>query len=549
MSEMANPAAEPGARNISSRRVMMAGAAAGLLAGAVAGSAGRADAATVMTPDWLNVVNQGADPTGAEDSTSAIQATLNAVPAGGGAVYIPGGTYLVSEALTVASGTVLLGDGWASELFMVADTSLDHVIDASNTSRCSIRDLQINGNGANQTGGGTSLVGGDSSANLTVRNLWVHGSWGQGIYFGGATGALIEGCYATGNGVGSVNGFGFGLNNGAAYNRITGCYTSGNLEGGYSVYGSSTSDAAHDTAISDCSAYAEPEIGFNLYNAYNCTLTGCDAVDSGTAGIQVEYGATNIAITGCTVSSSGGVYGINIIPTGNGCVVSGCTSTGSGTGINVDNTPGVTITGNQCSGNANTGIFLGHNTGVTNFAVTGNTCNSNGQQGIITGSICTYGTISGNTCSGNTGNGGTRAGIALGGTTTYISVTGNTCCEQGYGIHETSGSDVDYCVYTGNVCHGNSSGQLVTSGSNDVTAANISALGTDFYITTRPGCTRLELSARLSRPAEHLRATCISVRPPTLQAAIPPSAPARVRASVRCGCANNSRRRDSGVRG
>jgi parallel beta-helix repeat protein len=469
----------PTVTGTSSRRAMLASVTGGLLAGAgaisVAGSAGRADAATVATPDWLNVVIYEADPTGATDSTSAIQAALNAVPSGGGVVYIPAGTYLVSASLTMASGTMLVGDGWASELFMAADANLEHIADASDTSECCIRDLQINGNGTNQTGGGTSMVGGDSSVDLTVRNVWVHNSWGQGIYFGGAAGALIEGCYATANGVGSVNGFGFGLNDGAAYNRITGCYTSGNLEGGYSVYGSSAANAAHDTVIVGCTAYTESEIGFNIYNAYNCTVSGCNAVDCGTAGIQVEYEAANVTVTGCTVSSDGGVYGINIIPTGNGCVVSGCTSTGSGTGINADNTTGVTITGNQCSGNVNTGIYLGHNSGVTNFTVAGNTCNDNGQQGIITGSICGYGTISGNTCCGNTSDSGARAGIALGGTTTYVAITGNTCCNQGYGIHETSGSAVNYCVYTGNVCHGNGSGQLVTSGSDDVTEANISS--------------------------------------------------------------------------
>lgn len=64
----------------------------------------------------INVLNSayagGADPTGVADSTAAIQAALNAVPAGGGVVRIPAGTYKVSGTLTVSvPKTFIQGDG------------------------------------------------------------------------------------------------------------------------------------------------------------------------------------------------------------------------------------------------------------------------------------------------------------------------------------------------------------------------------------------------------------------------------------------------------
>ena len=46
-----------------------------------------------------NVCAYGADPTGTNDSTTAIQAALNPVPAAGGVVYLPAGTYKVSSSL------------------------------------------------------------------------------------------------------------------------------------------------------------------------------------------------------------------------------------------------------------------------------------------------------------------------------------------------------------------------------------------------------------------------------------------------------------------
>ena len=75
--------------------------------------AGEADLPTVSLDDAHSVIDHGADPTGGADSTSAIQAAINAVAsAEGGVVYLPEGTYRVDGLLTVSqSGTVLRGDG------------------------------------------------------------------------------------------------------------------------------------------------------------------------------------------------------------------------------------------------------------------------------------------------------------------------------------------------------------------------------------------------------------------------------------------------------
>lgn len=60
-----------------------------------------------------DVTAHQADPTGATDSTAAIQAAIDAIAAaGGGSVYIPTGTYRVDGQLVVKSSfTVLRGDG------------------------------------------------------------------------------------------------------------------------------------------------------------------------------------------------------------------------------------------------------------------------------------------------------------------------------------------------------------------------------------------------------------------------------------------------------
>ena len=75
--------------------------------------AGEAELPSVSLDGALSVLDFGADPSGTADSGAAIQATIDAVAAaGGGVVYLPGGTYRVDGLLSITqSGTVIRGDG------------------------------------------------------------------------------------------------------------------------------------------------------------------------------------------------------------------------------------------------------------------------------------------------------------------------------------------------------------------------------------------------------------------------------------------------------
>ena len=89
----------------------------------------------------------GADPTGTNDSTSAIAAALSAVPSPGGIVYLPAGTYLLnSSALAVASaGTRVIGAGaGATKLTIGASFTGAEVLNITADS-CAVADLSIAG--------------------------------------------------------------------------------------------------------------------------------------------------------------------------------------------------------------------------------------------------------------------------------------------------------------------------------------------------------------------------------------------------------------------
>ena len=87
------------------------------LAGDLGGTASTPTVPTAVKKGDLvyDVIDYGADPTGAVDSTSAFQSALNLCDGKGGIVFVRAGTYLVG-ALTIYSNTVLRGAGIGSVL-------------------------------------------------------------------------------------------------------------------------------------------------------------------------------------------------------------------------------------------------------------------------------------------------------------------------------------------------------------------------------------------------------------------------------------------------
>lgn len=66
--------------------------------------------------DWLNVVNDfGADPTGITEPSAVFQAAINALPSGGGTLFIPSGTYNFTVGqLAPVTGLHIVGAGYNS---------------------------------------------------------------------------------------------------------------------------------------------------------------------------------------------------------------------------------------------------------------------------------------------------------------------------------------------------------------------------------------------------------------------------------------------------
>jgi hypothetical protein len=136
----------------------------------------------------------GAKGDGATDDRAAIQAAINHVSsAGGGTVLFPAGTHLVGKnpastyALSVPSNVALEGDGPSSVIKLKAAADA-HVVALTSVSDVQIRNLTIDGNRANQTGGsnchGARL---ESVTRCLIQNVTVKNAYFYGIGMEGGT--------------------------------------------------------------------------------------------------------------------------------------------------------------------------------------------------------------------------------------------------------------------------------------------------------------------------------------------------------------------------
>lgn len=94
-----------------------------------------------------NVQGYGAVGDGVTDDTVAIQATINAASnAGGGIVWLPAGTYLISDALVIPMGVYIVGAGpRATTIYNNQDGNAFELTETSTVYHSGIVNLKING--------------------------------------------------------------------------------------------------------------------------------------------------------------------------------------------------------------------------------------------------------------------------------------------------------------------------------------------------------------------------------------------------------------------
>ena len=344
----------------------------------------------------FNVRDQGAVGDGAADDTGALIRTIGRVPASGGLVYLPHGTYRVTSTIAVARTNVwIFGSGPDATAIRLGDGANADVL-AIDAGGCTVSNLTIDGNKAHNSAGAGILVdavaANEMLENATVRDLHVVRTKGAGIRIRSSPSgpvnrrSLVQSCV-----VDDTDSEGIALM-ATDQSIVASCFVSrtGN-HGIISKQGdentlignqvlqagiNKSSGFAHGIAI-DGNGGVNPNGRHRILGNY--VFDACDA------GIEVADAVYDVVIEGNTVNGAGvgalaanryGIYFGGSLAASTKGSIRGNTVTRAGTnGIQVAGvsalarTSSLVIEGNLCYANGENGIYL---KSVDNFVVHGN---------------------------------------------------------------------------------------------------------------------------------------------------------------------------------
>jgi parallel beta-helix repeat protein len=297
----------------------------------------------------FNVKDFGAVGDGVTDDTAAIQSAIDAAQAaGGGTVFVPTGTFIVSAGEEPSDGCLMLksnvymeGAGAGLTTVKVADgsnTKITGVIRSAygeETHDFGLSNLTIDGNRDHTTGKIDGWFNGfipgkdGHDSNVTLSGVEIKDCSGYGFDPHEQTvNLLIENCVSHGNG---LDGF--------------------------------VADYMIDSKYVNNVAYDNDRHGFNIVTStHDFTMTGNVAYGNGSTGIVVQRGSENIPSPYAVVIEGGAVYG-------NGAE-----------GVLVKLSSDVTVSGVNVHDNGGSGVRLYGSTDVT---VTGNTLTNNGLKAAV----------------------------------------------------------------------------------------------------------------------------------------------------------------------
>lgn len=398
---------------------------------------------------------------GTDDQTELNEA-INNLPAGGGIVRVKKGTYLLTGVVEISKNNVIFeGEGPGTIIRAANNSNLSDVFRIGNGgvtgySNICVRDLMIDGNGANQSAGNASPLviwgaAGAKHTRLCIENCYLTGSRLDCMKL-----IAVEDGVIKNNFIYSNTGTGIGLFSSSQYNTIFGNVLASNTYGLYD-------------------------------NACNYNTISGNVVRNNTYGIYVASGwRENISGNTFFTSTNYGVYLVGA----QRVTVTGNNFYGDSWSIVVGNSSSITkynvITGNVIAYPSTIGIALYYGSGTTiHNVVSGNHIFGPGQHGIYV-YASSFNTIVGNAIDGasrNANNSYNSIHLSDNGGTysTYNVISSNNCQgtqanKPAYHVREQGVSD-DYNLVIGNICKDGVTGQISLQGANSVRGTNIPNAG------------------------------------------------------------------------
>ena len=285
----------------------------------------------------ISILDFGADPTGATDSTTAIQNAINSVELENATLYIPTGVYIITSSLSITNvnGLTIIGDGPHASIIRLVTTGQ------------SISGITT----------GSSLVGGISVDKLTLSNFRIEPSNTYASFiptstFYGKNGIELTNCqhwFLNNVDIWYFNGNGLQLDEsyiGTAEN----CHIAGN--NGWGIYSGTSSQGAN-------------------YSSHATNIVFNEIQGNKTGGIYIN-GPTSPVVSFNTIETNTNV-GIDIVYALSPTIIGNYFESNNSYGIRVGNTSlipvGGVIESNSFQNNSIAGIYLDS---VYNMTVKGN---------------------------------------------------------------------------------------------------------------------------------------------------------------------------------
>lgn len=290
----------------------------------------------------FNVRTYGATGDGSTDDTAAIQDAINAVPATGGVLYFPAGTYQLSSALQPKSELVVRGESTRAVVINQTSTSA-HGFAATDPVRIVMSDFTLQGPGSG-SGVGIRLVrsSNDNIPALHLSRVLVSSFGSDGFNISLPITSTIDRCTALSNGGHGFNVYGVTSGQVGTSVAFSSCFANLNTSAGYRLermaytsfvgcatdscgigyefvecFGVSLAGCGAESMVNSGTSY--PGIGFKFNGGWAYTLGGCFTYNQPNTAVWVTGGA-GVNILGFEESDPAGTA-VNNVKVDSGCAV------------------------------------------------------------------------------------------------------------------------------------------------------------------------------------------------------------------------------------